>query len=253
MDIYDETTDAFTPLSAGDTKTFPELYPGMYLLPNHTIFYSRTGWASAGPGSGPFSGASDDQSAYFTLTGADTGVWNDIAPVSPAQPDRTKGMSVLLLSKSPPYVRILVLGGSDPSTNHTYELIDVTSLSPATDWDPPVAFPDGQHRSLASAVLLPDGNVFVCGGILSTNSPCTLFRPETDTWSPMAVTHQTDTEQKVIELDWAHDHEHAHPKKLRLKAPHGGHPHSLAQRGYYMMFAISDQGVPSEAWWIFLH
>ena len=70
---------------------------------------------------------------------------------------------------------------------------------------------------------------------------------------PMAVTHQTDSEQKVIELGWAHDHEPAHPKKLRLRAPHGGHPHSLAQRGWYMMFLINDKGVPSVARWIFLH
>ena len=262
------------------------------------------------------------------------GVWNDIAPISPTRPDRTKAMSVLLLSKSSPYVRVLVLGGSDISTNHTYELIDVTSLSPATDWGPPIAFPDGQHRSLPSAVLLPDGDVFVCGGIQQTNSPCTMFHSSTDSWSPMAalpsirdyhsaamllpsgkvmmagwnntsieiysppylfkgpqpiitsapelvhhgqeftvemsppegksivkvvlvrpmaVTHQTDSEQKVLELDWAHDHDHAHPKKLRLRAPHGGHPHSLAQRGYYMMFAINDNGVPSVANWIYLH
>jgi hypothetical protein len=334
MDIYDESTDTFTPLSSGDTKPFPELYPGMHLLPNHVIFYSRTGWASAGAGAGPFPGPSDDQSSYFALTGADTGIWNDIAPFGPGSPDRSKGMSVLLLSKGSPHVRLMVLGGADPSTNHTYETIDVTSLSPATDWGPPIAFPDGQHRSLASGVLLPDGSLFVCGGIQQTNTPCAMFHPDTDTWSPMAalpsirdyhsaalllpsgrvmmagwnntsieifnppylfkgprpvissapalvhhgqeftvetpppdgksivkvvlvrpmaVTHQTDSEQKVLELDWAHDHEHAHPKKLRLRAPHGGHPHSLAQRGYYMMFAINDKGVPSVAKWIYLH
>jgi hypothetical protein len=333
MDIYDETTDDFTPVT-GDTKTFPELYPGMHLLPNHVILYSRTGWGSAGAGGGPHTSASDDQSAYFTLTGTDSGIWNDIAPASPAMPDRTKGMSILLLSKSSPYVRVLVLGGADISTNHTYEIIDVTSLSPASDWDPPVAFPDGQHRSLASGVLLPDGNLFVCGGIQQTNSPCAIFNQDTDSWSPMAalplirdyhsaalllpsgkvmmagwnntsieiysppylfkgprpvitdapelvhhgqefvvemsppegksivkvvlvrpmaVTHQTDSEQKVLELDWAPNHDHAHPKKLRLRAPHGGHPHSLAQRGYYMMFAVNDKGVPSVARWIYLH
>jgi len=334
MDIYDETADTFTPLSSGDTKPFPYLYPGMHLLPNHVIFYSRTGWGGAGAGGGPYSGASDDQSSYFSSTGTHTGVWNDIAPIGPHLADRTKGMSVLLLSKHSPYVRVLVLGGADPSTNHTYEVIDVTSLSPATDWGPPLAFPDGQHRSLPSAVLLPDGNVFICGGVQQANSPCAMFHPETNSWSPMsalpsirdyhsaalllpsgrvmmagwhnasieiysppylfkgprpvissapalvhhgqefvvetpppdgksivkvvlvrpmAVTHQTDSEQKVLELDWAHNHDHAHPKKLRLRAPHGGHPHSIAQRGYYMMFAISDKGVPSMARWIYLH
>jgi hypothetical protein len=187
IDIYDETADTFTPLSSGDTKTFPYLYPGLHLLPNHAIFYSRTGWRSPGPGGGPFRDPSDDQSSYFTLTGTNLGIWNDIAPITPAEPDRTKGMSVLLLSKSPPYARVLVLGGSDISTNHTYETIDVTALSPATDWGPPIPFPDGQHRSLASGVLLPDGNVFVSGGIQQTNSPCAMFHPDTNSWSPMAA------------------------------------------------------------------
>jgi len=70
---------------------------------------------------------------------------------------------------------------------------------------------------------------------------------------PMAVTHQTDSEQKVLELDWAPSHDHAHPKKLRLRAPQRGYPHSLAQPGYYMMFAVNDKGVPSVAKWIYLH
>ncbi|HZN19037.1 MAG TPA: galactose oxidase-like domain-containing protein [Micromonosporaceae bacterium] len=332
MDIYDESTDDFTPLSSGDTKMFPYLYPGLHLLPNRAVFYSRTGWGGAGPGGGPYPGGSDDQSSYFTLTGPASGVWADTAPFSPAEPDRTKGMSVLLLSKSAPYAQVMVVGGSDISTNHTYELADVTSLSPATDWGPPLAFPDGAHRSLASTVLLPDGSVFVCGGIQQTNSPCARFDPQTGAWSsmaalpsvrdyhsvalllpsgevmmagwnstaveifsppylfrgarpvissapdvihrgqdfvvetpppegksvakvvlvrPMAVTHQTDTEQKVVELDWAHNHDHAHPKKLRLRAPNGG-ASALAQRGYYMMFLVNDEGVPSVAKWVYL-
>ncbi len=328
MEIYDEASDSFAEVTLGDDKPFPNLYPGLHLLPNHSIFYSRTGWASAGAGGGPFPG--DDQSGYFVLTGADTGVWNDVAPVSPSMPDRTKGMSVMLMSSTPPYVRILVVGGSDPSTNNTYEVIDATSLSPATNWGAVTPFPDGEHRSLSSAVLLPDGNVFVCGGIQRTNSPSTMFNPQTNSWSPMAalpsvrdyhsvalllpsgevmmagwnntaievysppylfrgarpaissapalvhhgqsfviespdaasivkvvlvrpmaVTHETDTEQKVLEMPYIHDH--ANPARLTLTAPHGGHPHSLAQQGYYMMFAINNNGVPSVAKWIYLH
>ncbi len=328
MEIYDEASDSFREVTLGDDKTFPSLYPGLHLLPNHGIFYSRTGWASAGAGGGPYGG--DDQSGYFMFTGASTGIWNNIGPVSPSMPDRTKGMSVMLLSNTAPYVRVLVLGGADASTNNTYELIDATALSPATNWSPAAAFPDGEHRSLCSGVLLPDGNVFVCGGIQRTNSPCTLFDPRIDDWSsmaelpsvrdyhsvalllpsgkvmmagwqstvieiytpsylfrgprptiasapplvhhgqsfviespdaasivrvvlvrPMAVTHQTDTEQKVLEMPYIHDH--AHPERLTLTAPHGGHPHSLAQQGYYMMFAINNDGVPSVAKWIYLH
>jgi len=185
MEIYDEASDSFQEVTFGDNKTFPSLYPGLHLLPDNSIFYSRTGWASAGPGGGPFSG--DDQSSYFVFTGASTGAWTDIAPVTPSMPDRTKGMSVMLLSNTAPHMRIMVLGGSDSSNNNSYEIIDATSLSTATNWGTSTPFPDGEHRSLGSAVLLPDGTVFVCGGIQKINSPCALFNPRTNSWSAMAV------------------------------------------------------------------
>jgi hypothetical protein len=185
MEIYDEALDSFREVVSGDDKPFPSLYPGLHLLPDNSVFYSRTGWASAGPGGGPFTG--DDQSAYFVLTGASTGTWHDIAPVTPSMPDRTKGMSVLLLDSGASQVRVLVLGGSDPSTNNSYETIDATALSSTSNWAPSAPFPDGEHRSLGSAVLLPDGTVFVCGGIQRTNSPCALFAPATNSWSPMAA------------------------------------------------------------------
>ncbi len=68
---------------------------------------------------------------------------------------------------------------------------------------------------------------------------------------PMAVTHQTDSEQKVIEM--ANRHDHANPSQILVTAPNGLHPHSQAQKGYYMIFAVNAQGVPSEAKWIYLH
>ncbi len=185
MEIYDEASDSFREVTSGDTKPFPSLYPGLHLLPGNSIFYSRTGWASAGPGGGPFS--SDDQSSYFSFTGPSTGVWNDIAPASPAMPDRTKGMSVMLLSNTPPYVRVMVVGGADGVSNNSYEIFDAAALSPAANWSPAAPFPDGEARSLSSAVLLPDGNVFVCGGIQRTNSPCAIFNPATSAWSGMAA------------------------------------------------------------------
>jgi hypothetical protein len=57
----------------------------------------------------------------------------------------------------------------------------------AANWGPSTPFSDGERRSLASAVLLPDGTIFVCGGIQQTNSPCALFDPETNSWSAMAA------------------------------------------------------------------
>ena len=322
MDIYDVASDTFTTMT-GDTKHFPNLYPGLHLLPNSILVYSRTGWGSAGPGG--FATA-DNQTAFFTLTGPTSGVWNDIAVDSV---NRCKGMSVLLYGSTPPYVRIMAFGGVDNATNNTYEILDATILSSLSSWGPSTPFPDGEHRSLCSAVLLPDGNVFVCGGIQRVNSPCAMYNPFTDSWSamaalpsirdyhsvaillpsgqvmmagwqstqieiysppymfatrpsittipalvhhgqtfviespdapsiakvvlmrPMAITHQTDGEQRVLEMPLTHDP--AHPTQLSLVAPHGGHPHAFAPKGYYMLFAVNNVGIPSQGQFIFLH
>lgn len=321
MDIYNEATDTFA-TATGDERGFPNLYPGMHLLPSHSIFYTRTGWGNAGTGGSP---SNDPQSAYFSFSGPNSGAWTNIQNASA---NRTKGMSVLLLSSSPPYVRIMAIGGVGGDRN-TYEIADVTSLSGATSWGPATPFPDGIDRSLASAVLLPNGNIFVAGGTTSPNSPCSMYNPTTGAWSalaalpsvrhyhsvalllpsgqvmmagwenakieifsppymfaarptissapslvhhgrtfaisspqaetitkvvlvrPMAVTHQTDTEQKVIEM--ANRHDHANPSQIQVTAPNGLHPHSMAQKGYYMMFAVNAEGVPSEGKWIYLH
>jgi Domain of unknown function (DUF1929) len=37
---------------------------------------------------------------------------------------------------------------------------------------------------------------------------------------------------------------------LAVTAPNGHAPHSLAQSGYYMLFVLNKQGVPSAAEWV---
>jgi hypothetical protein len=323
MDIYDIASDTFSQMT-GDTKHFPNLYPGLHLLPSSVLVYSRTGWGSAGAGG---SATPDNQTAFFTFTGPTSGVWNNIAMASV---NRAKGMSVMLYSSIPPYLRIMVMGGVDNATNNTYEILDTSVLTSLSAWSPATAFPDGEHRSLCSAILLPDGNVFLCGGIQRTNNPSAMYNPITDAWSPMAalpsirdyhsvaillpsgqvmmagwnntsieiysppylfagarpvistipslvhhgqsfiiespdapsiakavlvrpmaITHQTDGEQRVLEMPLTHDP--AHPTQLTLLAPHGGHPHAVAPKGYYMLFAVNNHGVPSEGKFIFLH
>src|SRR5262245_11003816 len=326
MDIYDVASSTFSTMS-GDTKPFPNRYPGLHLLPSSVLVYSRTGWGTAGPGG---FATQDNVTSFFTFTSMaspGSGVWTDIAP---AMANRAKAMSVLLYSTMPPFIRIMVLGGVDNATNDTYEMLDASVLSPLSAWSGPIPFPDSEHRSLCSAVLLPDGNVFVCGGIQRINSPCAMYNPVTDLWAgmaalpsirdyhstaillpsgqvmmagwqssqieiysppylfaasrpvittmptlvhhgqtfviespdapsiskvvlvrPMAITHQTDTEQRVLDMPVTHDP--MNPTQLTLVAPHGGHPHAFAPKGYYMLFAVRNDGVPSEGKFIFLH
>lgn len=65
---------------------------------------------------------------------------------------------------------------------------------------------------------------------------------------PMAVTHQTDTEQRVIGMNVSRS-----GSTLTVIAPNGNHPHPLAPRGYYMLFLVNGQGVPSVAKFVWLH
>ena len=66
---------------------------------------------------------------------------------------------------------------------------------------------------------------------------------------PMAVTHQTDSEQRVIHLS----HSISGATTLTAEAPNGWHPHALAPQGWYMLFLIDTDGVPSVAHFIHLH
>ena len=328
IEIYDETTDGFTTLG-GAALGFPNLYPGLHLLPNNVLLYTRTGWghAAGSPAS------SNDDSAYLDFLGPTSGSWH---PIAPSTLNRCKGMSVILYRNTCPHTRILVVGGCDATgggLNAAAEIIDASFLSPSSAWAFTAPLPDTHPRRQCNAVLLPDSTVFVAGGVDTPNSPCMLFDPVANTWSPMAnlasvrmyhsvmillpngkvmmsgwandassgtielysppylfkgarpvitsvpasvaygstftiatpdaaavtrvtlvkpmaVTHQTETNQRVIELSFLHDH--VHPNNLIATAPDGGSPHAFAPKGYYMLFVLNGNGVPSVAKWIHL-
>ena len=61
---------------------------------------------------------------------------------------------------------------------------------------------------------------------------------------PMAVTHNTDTEQRVITCTFA---------KTGDSMLNGIRPHAIAPRGYYMLFILNAKGVPSQGQCIYLH
>lgn len=66
---------------------------------------------------------------------------------------------------------------------------------------------------------------------------------------PMAVTHQTDTEQRVIQCSFSQTGR----STIAAVAPDGIHPHAMAPRGYYMLFILNGAGVPSEGRFFHLH
>src|SRR5262245_16223185 len=326
-EIYDEATDSFAMMTGpNSTRSFPQLYPGLHLLPTGEVFYSRTGFGSAGPGPG---GTGDplNTNAFLRYSAPATGAWTEIADVAEF-PDRVRGMSVLIGGCDPHMAHVLVVGGTSAPGSETAQMIHLSTLTPT--WEMPMNVPGGVARNNVSAVLLPDGKVFVCGGTADPSAPCAMFDPEEDSWAqmsrlnyrkqyhsvavllpsgqvaatggsnfgggsnvieifsppylfrgprpqinavpaqvgfgtkfdiespqaddirkvvlirPMAVTHQTDTEQRVIELPFTRK-----GHVLKAKAPNPHIPHH-SPRGYYMLFILNEKGVPSKAKFILL-
>ncbi len=326
MEIYSDLTGTYSLVSGSGPvgeKTFPQTYPALHLLPGGEVFYAPAGFGDCSQAVSPYPGT--EPSGFFTFTGNLTGAWTDTGANV-----RTKGTSVLLLQSTYPFVRVLVVGGGDSGACATGRLIDLSMMSPA--WEDP--FPLLEARLHPSAVLLPDGTVFICGGKEEGGSPpnggrCELYDPAAGTLTemdelhyprhyhsvalllpsgqvmaaggaepggcslsfyntievfsppylfrgarpmvsgvpdsvdrgshfkiktpdpcaivrvvlvrPMAVTHQTDSEQRVISLAF----EPSGKGKLKVTAPGGMHPQGIAPCGYYMLFVIDQKGVPS--------
>jgi hypothetical protein len=351
-EVYFETSDRFEPVwgpaGAGDRSadhSFPQIYPGLHLLPGGEVFYSPTGWASGG-----CSGATDYPGAkpsgfyrFASMAPPIQASWTNVGTqdaAADAAIDRVKGMAVLLVQPSYPYIQAMIVGGgSDPVSATTFQMINLSTLTP--EWGPPVTLPDGLARVNVNVVVLPNGQVFVSGGRPSGGAApgggsSWIYDPVAMTWQecdavanrrtyhsmaillpdgrvvtagnecpadttyevfsppylfaadgslatrpeitglpaqvhhghsfaiqtpspsnvaravlvrPMAVTHQTDSEQRVIQLQF----QVSGATELTATMPNGWHPHGLAPRGWYMLFLIDAQGVPSVAQFLHLH
>jgi hypothetical protein len=320
MEIYEELSGTFALVTTPADRAFNPLYPGLHLLPGGEIFHAPVGFASGG--SFPDDYPTNDPSGYFEFENTDNtrGAWTDLEPN-----DRTKGMSVLILSPTFPFAQVMIVGGGNLNKSRTYQIINLSHLSPT--WQPAMPLPmaagqtEPTSRVNVNPVLLPDGTVFVSGGA-PAGEPCWLFNPVTNVWSemdaaprerkyhshalllptgevmscgwhnntievfkppymfkgpgpvidsapdlvelgeefeietgqayeikkvvlvkPMAPTHNTDSEQRVVQLPFNCQGEYT----LCAKAPNGWHPHGTAPRGWYMLFIINREGVPSEA------
>lgn len=200
----------------------------------------------------------------------------DVSPLTPSTPwnspttlleGRQHAHAVLL-----PDGTVLGFGGDGAITSEIY--------NPATNtWtqQDSIQFPRGYH---STTVLLPSGQVMTAGGDFETievfnppylykgtrpkvvTAPALVHHGSTFTMTttqtsiikkvvlvrPMSVTHHTDSEQRVLAMDFTRS-----GSTLTVRAPDGIHPHPVAPRGWYMLFILNCNGVPSVAHWIFLH
>lgn len=326
MEIYEEASGRFSLVTTPADRQFRPRYPGLHLLPGGEIFSAPVGFRSGG--SSPDDDPNNEVSGYFEFDNLNplAGAWTNLEPN-----DRTKGMSVLLLSPSYPYAQVMIVGGGNLDKSRTYQIINLSSLSPT--WGPafPLPMAAGQpqptSRVNVNPVLLPDGTVFVSGGA-PAGEPSWVFNPVTNVWSemdeqpserkyhshalllptgevmscgwfnntidvfsppylfkgprptitslpeeihlgeefeicapeayritkvvlvrPMAPTHNTDSEQRVVQLLFSY----AGEDRLSATAPNGWHPHATAPRGYYMLFILDNEGIPSVAKFVRLH
>jgi hypothetical protein len=183
MEIYDETADTFSSVTASGTigeKLFPQTYPGLNLLPGGEIFYTPVGFGDCEQIARPF--ARTEPSGYFKFIGPNSGEWTDSR-----ENKRTKGMQVILIQNTNPFVRIMVIGGGDAIQSRTAQIINLSTL-PST-WQP--SFSILEARVHPNAVLLPDNTVFICGGLTNQGLPsmggrCELYDPADGTISEMA-------------------------------------------------------------------
>ncbi len=192
------------------------------LLPDNTVFVSG--------------GASANSPCWLFDTAAG-GSWSSMAAL-PTQ--RAYHSFALLL----PSGEVMTSGGGHGGTaTGSDNLLEIFS--------PPYLFnPDGSlatRPEIQAVTEYPD--VIHHGQEFEIDTPQAADIAEVVLVRPMAVTHQTDTEQRVVHLSFAK----LTDTTLRATAPDGWHPHGMAPAGCYMLFIIDGRGVPSIAKFIRLH
>jgi hypothetical protein len=91
---------------------------------------------------------------------------------------------VLLLNRCNPTASVLVIGGTDAPGSGTAERVKLSTLTP--QWGHAMSVPGAPTRINVTAVLLPDGSVFVVGGTSDPASPCARYDVDSGTWRTMA-------------------------------------------------------------------
>ena len=87
------------------------------------------------------------------------------------------------------------------------------------------------------------------GGHFNIETPDAYYIAKVVLVRPGAITHNTDTEQRVIQCSFRRGGDYT----LCAQAPGGPAPYAIAPRGYYMLFILTGDGVPSEGKFIHLY
>ncbi len=193
--------------------------PNVILLPDGTVFVCG----------GRFQSAPEPDGGVCWLFDPQTSTW---AEMDSLKYSRAYHSVALLL----PSGKVAVTGGSPYGCSHS----DIRSIE---IFSPPYLF-RGARPTIANVP-----GVVHHGATFEIEAPEAADIAKVVLVRPMSVTHQTDTEQRVVHLVFSH----SGPSKLSAAAPDGVHPHAIAPRGYYMLFILNNDGVPSEGRFIHLH
>lgn len=257
-------------------QQFYDRQEGMSLLMiDTTVNPERTRLYVFGGGvAGPATARNNATAEVIEFSGGIAGsVWTRIVDMNFG---RTNVNAVVL-----PTGKVLIIGGhSNGQKWSPTPVLETESYDPATDsWTVGASlnFPRQYH---SVCILLPDGRVLAAGGVapgtadenqnsvelyspdylslgarpVISNAPssvtyASIFVIETPQATdinavvliaPIAVTHHTDAGQRYIKLP-------VHPQTattIEIEAPAHG---NIAPPGYYMLFIVNNQGVPSEA------
>lgn len=168
---FSATMNTWDPAGPPQTNTYWGMYPSMILTATGQLFYS--GSHVFGPGR-PGTGAS--------LYNVDTGGIQDV-PGLRLPGVRDQSTSVLL----PPAQnqKVMIMGGGNVTTNtnatNYTDIVDLKSTNPTYVPGPNL----GAGKMVASAVILPDGNVFETGGSRNNRAnpvhEASMYNPRTNT------------------------------------------------------------------------
>jgi len=196
------------------------IHPNLVVLPDGTVFIC--GGKVAGTTPPPHGGRCE---LYDPKTGLTTEMDELILP-------RHYHSVALLL----PDGRVMVAGGANDRgcTVSTRNSIEVFS--------PPYLF-QGPRPVISSATRFVEH-----GAAIEIKTPAASDVQRVVLARPGAVTHQTDSEQRVLPLSF----QVTGADTIVAIAPGGPGANPIAPRGHYMLFILNQQGVPSVSKWVFV-